>query len=145
MSSFYTSKTLKRGRSQVSCVLSKKTSFFFVSLNVTSCPSAIVSVNFAVCWRRGENHHGQGSQFKSSQFFCGVFPPFFGMRNRRRHRANLRPIVGPAIVASMKAAFKSLFLLNCFASAFQRGIFSSALHKTISGDETLVYRSFKSR
>lgn len=55
------------------------------------------------------------------------FPPFCGMRNRRRHGANLRPIVGPAIVSPMKGAFKSLFLLNCFASAFQRGIFSPSL------------------
>lgn len=58
------------------------------------------------------------------------------MRNSRRHGANLRPIVGPTIVGSMKGAFKSLFLLNCFASAFQRGIFSPALPKTIGRDET---------
>lgn len=58
------------------------------------------------------------------------------MRNHQRHGANLRPIVGLTIVGRMKAAFKSLFLLNCFASAFQRGIFSPALPKTIGGDET---------
>lgn len=69
---------------------------------------------------------------------------FCGMRNRQCHGANLRPIVEVAIVGSMKGAFKSLFLLNCFASAF-RGILSPALHKTIGGDETPFCHSSQSR
>lgn len=80
----------------------------------------------------------------SNRVNSGFFS-FCGMRNRQRHGANLRPIVGPAIVGSMKGAFKSLFLLNCFASAFQRGILSPALHETISGDETPFYHSSQSR
>lgn len=71
--------------------------------------------------------------------------PFGGIRKRQRHRVNLRPIVGPTIVGSMKGAFKSLFLLNCFASAFQRGILSPALHETIGGDETPFCHSLQSR
>lgn len=68
---------------------------------------------------------------------------FCGMRNRQRHGANLRPIVGLAIVGLMKGAFKSLFLLNCFASAFQRCILSPALHETIAEDETLFLPFFR--
>lgn len=67
------------------------------------------------------------NRVNSVVFFFFSLPPLCAMRNRQRHGANLRPIVGPAIVGSMKGAFKSLFLLNCFASAFQRGILSLSL------------------
>lgn len=104
-----------------------------------------MSVNFAAFVVDGGGGITMDKAHNSNRVNSGFFFPFCGMRNRRRHGANLRPIVGPAIVGSMKGAFKSLFLLNCFASAFQRGIFSPALHETISGDETPFYHSSQSR
>lgn len=98
-------------------------------MTVTSYPSVIVSVNFFVVvvdGRRGITvDKARDSNRVNSE--VSFFSPFCGMRNRRRHGANLRPIVRPAIVGPMKGTFKSLFLLNCFASAFQRSIFSPSL------------------
>lgn len=136
MASFCTNKTRFEASEELTlhvAYLRKPVPFLFIILS--SYLSVVVSVNFTAFVGERKNHHGHGSQFKSSQFGFFFFP-FCGMRNRQHHGANLRPIVGPAIVGSMKGAFKSLFLLNCFASAFQRGILSPALHETISGDET---------
>lgn len=122
--------------------------FGFLFIILSSYPGVIVSVNFTVLsWRQGEKiimDMAHNSNRVNSLFFSSS-SPFCGMRNRQRHGANLRPIVGLAIVGLMKGAFKSLFLLNCFVSAFQRCILSAALHETISGDETLFCHSSPSR
>lgn len=124
----------------------RKPASFYLSFFLVY-PGVIVSVNFtAFVVDRGKiimDMAHNSNRVNVSVFF--FFFSFGDIRNRQRHRVNLRPIVGPAIVGSMKGAFKSLFLLNCFASAFQRGILSPALHKTISGDETPFYHSSQSR
>lgn len=124
----------------VAYVKKKNSSFLFVILPGYQS----VSVNFAaLVVDRGKIIADMA--YNSNRVNLVFSISFCGMRNRQRHGANLRPIVGQAIVGSMKGAFKSLFLLNCFASAFQRGILSPALRETISGDETPFYHSSQSR
>lgn len=132
-------------------LIQENQTFLFIVLS--TYPSLIVPVNFAgFVIERGKKSSWTWLTIQIESIWHFFFFSFFfvlssfsfcGMRNRQRHGANLRPIVGPAIVGLMKGAFKSLFSLNCFASAFQRCILSPALHETIAEDETLFLPFFR--
>lgn len=132
-------------------LIQENQTFLFIVLS--TYPSLIVPVNFTgFVIERGKKSSWTWLTIQIESIWHFFFFSFFfvlssfsfcGMRNRQRHGANLRPIVGPAIVGLMKGAFKSLFSLNCFASAFQRCILSPALHETIAEDETLFLPFFR--
>lgn len=64
-------------------------------------------------------------QFELILGFLLLLLSLCGMRIRQRHGANLRPIVGLAIVGLMKGAFKSLFfLIELFCVCFSTSPFS---------------------
>lgn len=57
-------------------LIQENQTFLFIVLS--TYPSLIVLVNFAgFVIERGKNHHGHGSQFKSSQFGISFSFPFF--------------------------------------------------------------------
>lgn len=123
-------------------------SFHLVIILALSLSGASLNFTRFVVNQRIITNRAHNSSRVNSIFFLFFPPPCFslcGVKNSQRHGANLRPIVGRAIVGLMKDAFKSLFLLNCFASAFNVAFFGQSCTRQFLGMKLLFHHSSWSR
>lgn len=144
----FTSKTLRQSRELTQRDAHIKMSAPFLLLtNVTCYPSVIVSVNLALLVVKGEKSPWTGLtiQIKSILSFFFSTPPPLWHEKQATSWGEPEAYCGAGHCWLDESRIQVTFLIELFVSAFQRDVFSPALLKTISRDETPFYHSSQSR
>lgn len=121
---------------------------FLLLTNVTCYPSVIVSVNLAVLVVKGEKitmdraHH---SNQVNSVFLFSTPLLFLWHEKQATSWGEPEAYCGAGHCWLDESRIQVTFLIELFVSAFQHDVFSPALLKTITRDETPFYHSSQSR